>query len=182
MGKRKLRVCFTGHRPDRLGGYGDNRIQEAVKAELDKIVWELIKDNDVITFYSGMAIGVDMWAAEIVELICSLLNPERRHDIPMGRLCAVIPFVGQQNRWPVESQLKWTKLIHKADDLYFVDEEGYAPWKLLNRNKWMVDNSDIVIAVWNGESKGGTAHCVKYAKKQDKKVINLWEAIHARLG
>jgi uncharacterized phage-like protein YoqJ len=128
-----------------------------------------------------MAIGVDTWAAEAVLLCGGLLNPERRHDIPAARLCAVIPFVGQQNRWPIESQLKWTQLIHKADDLYFVDEAGYSPWKLLNRNKWMVDNSDIVIAVWNGDDEGGTAHCVKYAEKQGKKVINLWNKIQKSL-
>lgn len=34
----------------------------------------------------------------------------------------------------------------------------------------MVNNSDIVIAVWNG-SKGGTGNCVNYAKMQKKEII-----------
>jgi uncharacterized phage-like protein YoqJ len=38
------------------------------------------------------------------------------------------------------------------------------------RNEYMVDNSDIVIAVWDG-SKGGTYNCVKYAEKLGKKII-----------
>jgi len=180
--KRYVKACFTGHRPEKFGGYAKgNPTQKAVKDELAKIIWDLTQENDITKFYSGMAIGVDTWAAEEVRLCASILNPERRHDIPMARLVAVIPFVGQQNRWPVESQLKWAELIHEADDLYFVDKEGYAPWKLLNRNKWMVDHSDIVIAVWDGSEKGGTAHCVRYAKKQKKKVINLWEPILKRL-
>lgn len=38
------------------------------------------------------------------------------------------------------------------------------------RNEYMTDNSDIVIAVWDG-SKGGTANCVRYAKKLNKEII-----------
>lgn len=145
--KRYVKVCFTGHRPSKLGGYDeDNPTKRAVKLELAKIIADLTKANDIVTFYSGMALGLDTWAAEAVDLWAHLINPERRHDIPMARLCAIIPFVGQQNRWPLESQLKWTKLIHKADDVFFVDKGGYSPWKLLNRNKWMVDHSDMVIA------------------------------------
>lgn len=125
-----------------------------------------------------MALGVDTWAAEAVLLCGHLTNPEHHQY----RLIAVIPFVGQQNKWPIESQLKWTKIIHKADDLFFVDKEGYAPWKLTNRNKWMVDRSDVVIAVWDGEKKGGTYHCVSYAEKQGKKIINLWPDIQKSLS
>ena len=38
------------------------------------------------------------------------------------------------------------------------------------RNKYMVDNSQIVIAVWNGKPSG-TANTVKYAREQGKTVI-----------
>ncbi len=138
---------------------------------------KLTKENDITTFYSGMALGVDTWAAEAVDLWGHLINPERRHDMPMARLCAVIPYVGQQNEWSVADQYKWIKLVHKADDVFFVDKGPFAVWKLMNRNKWMVDNSDLVIAVWDGVKKGGTAHCVKYAKKQGKEIMNLWPEI-----
>lgn len=35
----------------------------------------------------------------------------------------------------------------------------------------MVDNSDILLAVYDGNSKGGTAYTVEYARKQGKQVI-----------
>ncbi len=38
------------------------------------------------------------------------------------------------------------------------------------RNKEIVDKADIVIAFWNGSSKG-TLHALNYAKKLKKKVI-----------
>lgn len=36
----------------------------------------------------------------------------------------------------------------------------------------MVDNSDFVIAVWDG-TKGGTANCVRYAKKLNKELVAI---------
>ena len=37
----------------------------------------------------------------------------------------------------------------------------------------MVDNSDFVIAVYNGDKNGGTANCVNYATRCGKKVVNI---------
>ena len=34
----------------------------------------------------------------------------------------------------------------------------------------MVDNSDYVLAVWNGEKKGGTWYTIDYARKKNKPV------------
>ena len=40
------------------------------------------------------------------------------------------------------------------------------------RNEYMVDKADTLIAVWNGTS-GGTANCVKYAKKKGVDIVRL---------
>ncbi len=34
----------------------------------------------------------------------------------------------------------------------------------------MVDNSDLVLAFWNGENKGGTHNTICYAKKTNKQI------------
>ncbi|PAD70642.1 hypothetical protein CHH83_02230 [Bacillus sp. 7586-K] len=59
--------CFTGHRPNKLHGYDP-------KTEGNqKMLWKLrdeivnhIETYNVETFISGMALGIDMWAARIV--------------------------------------------------------------------------------------------------------------------
>jgi uncharacterized phage-like protein YoqJ len=38
------------------------------------------------------------------------------------------------------------------------------------RNEWMVDNSNAMIAVWDG-SPGGTANTVKYAQAKERPVL-----------
>lgn len=73
--------------------------------------------------------------------------------------------------------------LNKADKTTEVDKlenykiKGYQeliyyPAKMQKRNEYMVDNSDIVIAVWDG-TKGGTYNCVKYAQKLEKKIIQI---------
>ena len=52
--------CFTGHRPEKIG-----IPDETVIALLDKAISEAIQSG-YRTFISGMARGVDIWAAEIV--------------------------------------------------------------------------------------------------------------------
>jgi len=166
-----LTVCFTGHRPDKLGGYENNPTQRNTRQALETIIKDLVNKNDFVEFISGMAVGVDTWAA-IEVLKVKLYNPDK------VSLKLALPFVGQQNKWPLTSQMQWLEVYRAANSVYFVDEEGYAPWKLLNRNKWMVDNSDLVVAVWSGYRKGGTAHCIRYASKKNKEIVNLWHHIH----
>lgn len=58
--KRLHRCCFTGHRPEKL-----NATEEEVKAWLEMQIDRAIADG-FVTFISGCAMGVDLWACEIV--------------------------------------------------------------------------------------------------------------------
>lgn len=42
---------------------------------------------------------------------------------------------------------------------------------MLMRNKFMVDNSNFVIAMWDGRKRGGTYYTLNYAKKLNKQII-----------
>ena len=57
---KRHRCCFTGHRPEKLG------ISEArAKALLKSAIQQAISEG-YVTFLSGMARGIYLWAAEIV--------------------------------------------------------------------------------------------------------------------
>ena len=58
--KRMHRCCFTGHRPEKL-----QEPEDAVTAALEKEIRQAIADGFNV-FITGMARGVDIWAAEIV--------------------------------------------------------------------------------------------------------------------
>lgn len=56
----KHRCCFTGHRPERL-----KQSEKEITVLLETAIRAAISDG-IVTYISGMARGVDIWAAEIV--------------------------------------------------------------------------------------------------------------------
>lgn len=166
-------ICFTGHRPDKLGGYDWNtpKNQKIMKALKDKI-YEVVGDDDV-HFICGGALGIDQMAFDI----CKKFRDE---DLSVTIEMA-IPFATQACKWSYESAKQYEIQKSQADICTYVDkvnkykvkgyqEDVYYIAKMQKRNEYMVDNADIVIAVWDGTS-GGTGNCVRYAKKQNKNII-----------
>ena len=147
---RKMILAVTGHRPNRLNNEYDGigPCSDYIRKKLK----EKIIQYDATKLISGMALGVDMIFAELA--------------IEMGiPLCAAVPFYGQEKIWAESSKERWVKALDEAQEIQIVSPGGYTPWKMSVRNEWMVDNCEVLLAVWNGDKKGGTANCVKYAKK-----------------
>ena len=94
----------------------------------------------------------------------------------------MIPFKKQTGNWiDAKSIERYNRQLSWANEVIYVDEiDGYRfdkvdigeyhPYKMQLRNQYMVDNSNIVLAVWNGSS-GGTANCVRYARSKNKEII-----------
>lgn len=149
-------VAFTGHRPDKLGGYKlPNDTYIKVCRDIDWLLKELNPEKVI----SGMALGVDQWAAHIAYKL----------GIPF---VAAIPFEGQELAWPEASQKTYRILRKFASEEVIVSPGGYSADKMQVRNIWMVDNCDSLIAVWDG-SKGGTGNCVEYARSVDRKIYQI---------
>jgi len=59
-------------------------------------------------------------------------------------------------------------LNHPLVTRYYVDNDPeYKASKMQKRNIWIVDNSDGLVAVWDG-TPGGTANCVEYARNKSR--------------
>ena len=154
-----LKVCVTGHRPQKIGGYDETHPTRVwVKDAIREVVGKL-KPNYA---YTGLALGVDQDFANV----CI------EEGIPFE---AVLPFQGQESKWPEASKFIYWRLIKKARLRRFVCDPGYAAWKLQRRNEDLVDSvgfDGVVIAVWDG-SQSGTANCVRYAHQCDVRVIRI---------
>ena len=149
-------VAFTGHRPDKLGGFKlPNPTYSYVCQQIEKSLIEL-KPEKVI---SGMALGVDQWAASIAHKL----------GIPF---IAAVPFAGQETVWPAASKSIYNKLISLASEVVIVCPGTYSAAKMQVRNEWMVDRCDQLIAIWDG-TKGGTGNCVDYATKVGKQIFRI---------
>ena len=155
--KRLHRCCFTGHRPEKL-----TAPEWLVKRELEREIRQAIADG-LDVFITGMARGVDIWAAEVVLDL-------RDAGAPIRLMCAS-PFEGFEHSWNEEWQRRYCRIMNVADHTLFVCK-GYSRTCFQIRNEWMVDHSARVIAVYNGES-GGTKNTIKYAADKSVPVIYL---------
>ena len=54
--KRLHRCCFTGHRPEKLE-QSEDEIREWLTEQIENAI-----DDGYLTFITGMAMGVDIWA------------------------------------------------------------------------------------------------------------------------
>lgn len=183
-----IKVCFTGHRPNKLGGYDWNTPKnQAIIKKLKEIIvstliegWNSISYTEpykAVTFYFGGALGVDQMAFNI----CKEIESENEGEY---NFVLAMPFLKQDNNWfkqKDKDELQYEK--DEANKVVLVDtldkykiigyiEGEYYPAKMQKRNEYMVDNSDIVIAVWDG-TKGGTYNCVNYAQKLGRKIIQI---------
>lgn len=155
--KKISTACFTGHRPAQLpfptfpGSDGYRRLADF----LDYYILYLHESHGVTSFISGMALGVDMLAAERVLRL-------RESGIPIQLVCA-IPCDGQASRWRREDRERYNNICREANELIQLGHE-YTSECMQERNRFMVNNSSHCIAVWNGEI-GGTSSTVRLARK-----------------
>lgn len=166
MGKS---VAFTGHRPANFNHKYDLKdpIYDPIKEELNRNIEALINDGHD-TFITGGALGVDMLAFFCVHKL--------KAKYPHIKNKLAIPFKGYYKQWK-DDGVKYIKtMIKMMDEFVNVSEQGArynsggnVVEQLQLRNEYMIDNCDAVIAVWDG-SKSGTHNCIKYAKKNNKKI------------
>ena len=149
--KRAHRVCFTGHRPEKL-----MRFEWLIKRDLEKQIRQAIADG-LDVFITGMARGVDIWAAEIVLKL-------RRKGAPIKLICAC-PYEGFEGRWESSWQNRYQEILNEADLVRYICPD-YSTDCFQIRNEWMVNHSARVIAVFNNKPSG-TMNTIEYAIRQN---------------
>lgn len=155
--KRMHRVCFTGHRPEKL-----TRHEKSIKKDLEKEIRQAVADG-LNVFITGMARGVDIWVAQIV-----LMLRDEGYDVKL--MCAC-PYEGFKRGWSQEWQKAYREILAAADFVKYVCE-GHSRACFQIRNEWMVNHSARVIAVFNGE-KSGTKNTIDYAMKVCVPVVRI---------
>ena len=155
-------IAGTGHRPEKIQIGDANAYDPRVAVHLREFACEHLMSLQADEVISGMALGWDTALAEAA----------RDMDIQYH---AYIPFRGQEDRWPATAQDRYRKLLNDASSVVVVNSGGYATWKMHARNAAMVDNASRILALYSG-SRGGTAACVRLAKKRGVPVTNVWEA------
>ena len=152
---RLHRCCFTGHRPEKLA-QSDQEAHYWLKNQILNAI-----EDGYVTFIIGMAMGVDIWAGEIVA--------DLRKTDPRLHLIAAVPWRGFSVRWNEEWKSRYDELIKQADLVKYISKK-YDSSVFEKRNIWMVNHSSRVIAFYNG-ADGHTKDMINYATEKGLEII-----------
>lgn len=170
-------ACFTGPRPKSIGWGYDSDKWSRLKKVIEGLVTVLVNPPfNVRRFISGGAQGMDQTAFKAVE-------SARQNRVAVNSNNIYLPYNGYGDQWAVRGlfgQNEFNELLNLADSVRYVSPPGYDSQKLMDRNCAMVQDSDIVIALWDPDktfkrAKGGTAATLRYATdpKRSKDVVTI---------
>ena len=155
--------AFTGHRPKsfpwKYNEVDSNCVllKEVLAAQIMRLA-----DRGVTDWLSGMAQGVDFWAAEAVLSL--------RREKPAMKLHCILPCKGQDTEWTASAQERYHSILCQADEVFYVNQE-YSSKSMTERNRYMVNHAAILLAVYNGVRRSGTGATVRYARKLGREII-----------
>ena len=155
--------CVTGHRP---GGFPFPREQknEAYLRYLEKLeeaIRTLIGQN-FRSFISGMAEGADLDFASCVITL-------RDQGFPIS-LEAALPYPIPPRKYNSSRPQSEREALLGLCDTVTAVSPYYFRGCMQKRNRYMVDRADMVLAVWNGEERGGTWNTIDYAISRNKEI------------
>ena len=153
---REVSVAFTGHQE--YDGQADDRLAALVRS---------LYEEGYRFFYSGMALGFDLAAAEAVLSL--------REECPGMQLIAVVPFHGQERDFPIRERMRYWAVLAAADRTVEL-EPAYRRGCFYRRTDYLVDHADRLVA-WYERSRSGTGYTVRRARKERIEVTNLFEEV-----
>jgi len=153
--------CFTGPRPHKFLFGTDEEHPDCIllKSDLRKLIIMAIESN-YTHFICGGAIGFDTWAAiEIIKL---------KKEYKQISLELAIPCKNHDSKWTISQKILLEYTKKNADTVNYISQ-AYFKGCMQVRNKYMVDNSGLVIASF--ATNGGTGATIKYANKNN---VPVW--------
>lgn len=164
MRGRQSACSFTGHRPGKLPwkyNESDSRCVNLRRRIQDAV--EIAYQDGYRHFLCGMAIGGDFYFCE------SVLALRAKH--PDVTVEAVVPCPSQPDNWPETEQVRYRALVAACDYETLVSKK-YTPNCMQRRNRYLVDHSALLIAVYDGTA-GGTQYTIQYAMRRGVEIVDL---------
>ena len=147
--------CVTGHRdiPKERLDYVEQELRREVQAAIE---------DGFTRFISGFAEGADLMFAAIVV--------EEKVQHPEFYLEAAIPYPGRLK----SKDQQFQKLLKACDGIKVVCNT-YSKSCFFQRNRYMVAESQRVIAVYDGRERGGTLFTMReaHAVRREVRVIRI---------
>lgn len=154
--------CVTGHRPQGFPfPYDLDNSYFLTYLDIMKDTVEDLMYEGYTHFISGMSDGVDLDFASEVERMSN--------DFEGIILESALPYPLRMPLKATDNDVLRNSLVDRSQKITVVSPQYFRSC-MQKRNRYMVDRSDLVLAVWNGEKRGDTWYTIEYANKTGKPV------------
>lgn len=143
-----MKIALTGHTIGRLRGK-----DAEVRDWLATVLMIMVQEGDDIELLCGGAEGADEIFGDFA------------FWFPQVKLRLCLPIKGYRGK-------QLDKLKERANSIYYAGETWERGLNTI-RDRYMVDNCDVLLAVWDGIQQGGTWTTIKYARKKNKRIIYI---------
>lgn len=157
-----MKLAITGHRPNKLGNdyTFTTPLLQWLRLRITNILKDRLETNSEVIGITGMALGIDQLYAKILI----------ENNV---QFIAAIPCLEQDKMWMESSKMIYKEILsNPLCTIHLVSNTEYFAECMQIRNRWMVDNCDELIAVWDG-TNGGTGNCVTYARYREKPILRI---------
>lgn len=144
------RVTFIGH--SRI--YGNLHLTDRI----ERIVSDLIRTKEFVEFYVGRNGDFDIYAASAVKAAQRALGNHNSY------LTLVQPYPAKDD----EYYEKYYDAIERP-----ISPKIHPKGAITARNRWLIDNADLLIAYVEDGQPGGAMTALNYAKKRNLEILNL---------
>ena len=140
-------------------GHTDSMLTDNEQILLKKLLVDIIKNNETCSFYLGAYGNFDT--------ICFKILTELKIEYKIISRVFITPYLYKSEK------LKTLSKIYD-ETIYPPIEKTPPKFAILKRNRWMVENSDLLIC-YISHTFGGAYTTYKYALSKKIKIINVYQ-------
>ena len=144
------RIAFIGHREI----YGHYHLED----QIEQIARDKLREKEYVEFYVGRNGDFDILVASAVKKAQKAVG---HHN---SSLILLQPY-------PMKNDEYYEKFYDEIQ--YPVDRRMHPKAAITKRNRWMIENSELLVAFVEVGKKGGAMATLKYAESRGLEIINL---------
>lgn len=156
------RLVVTGYKAHELGIFNDSHPGiPIIKKAIENQLLVLMEEGLEWIILSGQQ-GIETWTAELVL--------EMKNEFPQLKFAIITPFLDQEKNWNELKQEQYRRLLYQADYETSLTKKTYeAPWQFIEKNKFLIRNSDGILIVYDEENEGSPKYIKKLAEQYAEK-------------
>lgn len=164
------RLVITGYKALELGIFNDKHEGiPIIKKALESRLMPLLESGLEWIIISGQP-GVETWAAETAI--------DLQEDFPELQIAVITPFEEQDKNWNEAKKQAYEFVLAHADYSVSLTKRPYeAPWQFIEKDKFLLRNSDGILIVYDEENDGSPKFikkmAVSFAEKSDYEVLSI---------